>query len=265
MFGQPEGQGQRANSNLDRIVSEKERMLEEFRELEKDMQTAARELAGAERQASSKVREALGDVQQDEIGTRMRFNREYLRRGWGQSTWMREAPVTAGLERLLQQLRDARGAVGGQPQEQGDLEQSLARVERLRNQLAQQTGRQSAVNRGDLRWDGRIPGEAGAAGGYREGLRELRAVGESFRGDPDIRDAIREIERLDPARFPGNPQLVDGLRAQTLAAVEQIEILLRRKLDEQRSGQVRSAAGERIPPGYGAAVAEYYRRLSKPK
>ncbi|MCX6638629.1 MAG: hypothetical protein NT090_26545, partial [Acidobacteria bacterium] len=81
----------------------------------------------------------------------------------------------------------------------------------------------------------------------------------------EIQQAIREIERLDAARFPGNPELVARLRDQVLPSIEQLELLLRRKLEERQSGQVRSATGERIPQGYGASVAEYYRRLSRSK
>jgi len=39
----------------------------------------------------------------------------------------------------------------------------------------------------------------------------------------------------------------------------------RRKLEEQNGGQVRSGASDRVPPGYGEAVAEYFRKLSKGK
>jgi hypothetical protein len=353
MFAGQSGQGQqgqgqqaRAQANSEevkRIAGEKDRMQADLQRLEKDMQQAARDLAGTERSASSKVREALGDLQQDEIATRMRFNAEYLRRGYGPNTWMREAPVTAGLNRLQEQLRDARGALGGGRQQagQGNLEQNLARVERLRSQLeqamrngrqagrgpqggSQQQGQQgggqqqgqqaggqqqgqqgggggqdgramgggrggdgdrrgqqrggwrtgdetNAANFGDLTWDGRIPANPGAGfdRAYREGLRDLQALREGLRADPEasreILDAIREIERLDPGRFPGNPELVERLRSQTLMSIEQLELLLRRKLDDQQSGQVRSTAGERVPQGYGAAVAEYYRRLSKAK
>ena len=38
---------------------------------------------------------------------------------------------------------------------------------------------------------------------------------------------------------------------------------LRRQVEEQQTGTVRSGAGERIPPGYAEQVADYYRRLSK--
>ncbi|MDP3001255.1 MAG: hypothetical protein Q8N47_27480 [Bryobacterales bacterium] len=341
MFSNPNSESQpvkpQVNSpEVNRIAGEKEGMLGDLQRLESDMQGAARDLAGAQRAASSKLREALGQLQQEEIALRMRYNNEYLRKGYGAFTWMREAPVTAGLEKLRDRLQQARGAVDAEPSGQGELERSLAQVERLRNRLEQLTrgraeGRQqssqakggsdsqanggrdsqakggsdsqgnggrnsranggqrgfsqsgqqrggertgddfSAMNRGDLRWDGGIPDNSAAGLGraYREGLRELQSLGRDLRDDPqagrEIQQAIREIERLDAARFPGNPELVARLRDQVLPSIEQLELLLRRKLEERQSGQVRSATGERIPQGYGAAVAEYYRRLSRSK
>ena len=47
-----------------------------------------------------------------------------------------------------------------------------------------------------------------------------------------------------------------------LAQVEQIELMLRRKVDGQE-GSVRSATPQAVPPGYSNAVAEYFRKLSK--
>ena len=46
--------------------------------------------------------------------------------------------------------------------------------------------------------------------------------------------------------------------------IEQIELQLRRLLDDQAGG-VRSGSAEPVPPGYSDAVAEYFRRLSKEK
>jgi hypothetical protein len=354
MFASPnsqgkQAQGRQANSpEVNRITEEKEQMRAELERLESAMQGAARDLAGTQRQASSKVREALGQLQQDEIALRMRYNSQYLRQGYGASTWMREAPVTAGLDKLRDRLREAREAVGQQPSGQNELERSLAQVERLRSQLEQATrgGRQSgaragnrqggsqqgqqggsqqgqqaggqqgqqggsqqgqqggggqqagsqsgggqsggawqpgqqrggwgggdraAINRGDLTWDGNIPNSpvGGIDRAYREGLRDLQSLRQNFREDAEtsreIQDAIREMQSIDPSRFPGNPALVESLRADVLPAIEQLELKLRRKLEDQQTGQVRSTAGENIPQGYGAAVAEYYRRLSKSK
>ena len=58
---------------------------------------------------------------------------------------------------------------------------------------------------------------------------------------------------------------MNRIEGQMLAGVEQIELQLRRMLDEQEGGNVRSGATDRVPPGYADAVAEYFRRLSKEK
>jgi hypothetical protein len=36
-------------------------------------------------------------------------------------------------------------------------------------------------------------------------------------------------------------------------------------VDQQQSGQVRSAGSDKVPAGYADAVADYFRKLSKSK
>ena len=111
----------------------------------------------------------------------------------------------------------------------------------------------------------------GMAGGanrtWQDGMRalsELRgAAGESPEMQKEMEQMIREMQRLDPGKFTGNPELVERIRAQFLPQLEQLELKLRRQVEEQQSGNVRSGAGERIPAGYAEQVADYYRRLSK--
>jgi hypothetical protein len=78
----------------------------------------------------------------------------------------------------------------------------------------------------------------------------------------DIQALVRDMERLDPSRFPGNPSLVEDLATQVLPGLEQIELRLRRELEDE-SGQVRSGLTLPVPAGYAEAVAEYFRRLSE--
>ena len=83
------------------------------------MQSAVRDLAGSQRPASSKVREALGEMQQRELGLRMRYLSEWISRGLGAYAWLREAAGHRGNEppgraiaprrkRLLDRSRKAR-------------------------------------------------------------------------------------------------------------------------------------------------------------
>ena len=102
---------------------------------------------------------------------------------------------------------------------------------------------------------------------YREGLRDLSqlrgAVGDNPEISADIQELIRAMQRLDPKQFPGNPELVEQLRTQVLPSLEQIELRLRRELDDEAGGQVRSGLSRTVPPGYADAVAEYFRKLSQ--
>jgi hypothetical protein len=50
-----------------------------------------------------------------------------------------------------------------------------------------------------------------------------------------------------------------------LQEVEQVEMRLRRKVEDAQGTTVRSPAAEAVAPGYADAVAEYFRKLSKGK
>ncbi|MCP5115564.1 MAG: hypothetical protein GY953_32455 [bacterium] len=105
---------------------------------------------------------------------------------------------------------------------------------------------------------------------YREGLGDLRNLRQSVRQDDpemarEIQSLIREMQALDPSRFPGNPALVNRLTTEVLPNLEQIELRLRRQLEEAEGGQVRGGLTLPVPAGYADAVAEYFRKLSEGK
>jgi hypothetical protein len=101
----------------------------------------------------------------------------------------------------------------------------------------------------------------------QEAMRELNGLRQELRGEPaplaDVQELIRELQRLGPGRFPGNPALVEQLRTQVLTSVDKLELQLRRDLDEKEPGQIRSGDSLQVPSGYKDAVAEYFRRLSQ--
>jgi serine/threonine-protein kinase len=92
--------------------------------------------------------------------------------------------------------------------------------------------------------------------------RLQRAIEDNPELSRDVQGLIREMQRLDPKNFPGNPELLSNLHGRILAEVEQLELQLRRMV-EDKGGRVRSTSGEAAPAGYADAVAEYFRRLSK--
>jgi hypothetical protein len=102
---------------------------------------------------------------------------------------------------------------------------------------------------------------------YQEAMRELNALRQSFQGQPaplaDLQELIREMQRLDPSRFPGNPAMLEELHDQVLTSVDKLELRLRRQEDDSDAGQVRSGDSLPVPAGYQDSVADYFRRLSK--
>jgi hypothetical protein len=102
---------------------------------------------------------------------------------------------------------------------------------------------------------------------YQEAMRELNALRQSFQGQPaplaDLQELIREMQRLDPSRFPGNPAMLEELHDQVLTSVDKLELRLRRQEDDNDAGQIRSGDSLPVPAGYQDSVADYFRRLSK--
>jgi hypothetical protein len=322
MPGQQQAQGV-TPQQAEELAREKDGLANDYQKLESDMGKATRDAQAGNRQLSSKLRDALGQVQQNEINNRLRLSADWLRTGKGPQATMRDALTTQALDGLRDQLHEIQKSAGEGQQGPGDkdrqaLEQALADTERLRKEMergmragqqpgtqqgrqpGQQMGQQPGLQQGEQQGpqSGEQPGKSqnaqpgeGQPGGqlgprangpqyglqpnagpafgdagdflqnYRHTLRELEnnpQVGK------DLRDTIRDLYRLDPRMSPGNPHLMDLIESQMLTGVEQIELQLRRQLDDQ-GGAVRSGSAEPVPQGYAGAVAEYFRRLSKEK
>ena len=327
-----------------KLADDRERLANDLGALEKNLQDTARDLAtNNQGPASTKLREALGDMQQSDLRARVQRGADWMRRGIDPNANGMEPEIAAGMQRLEKGLHDAQQAMGTGPQQgngsqQQGLETALNRVERLRNQLGglsrdgqgrqqgqgqqasgqgqgqaqgqgggQQMGqrgsgpggafgaRMSDGTYGDAYRNGNVGGGANGTiygnfdtgnntpqGGaavqpdnssvptqraYDDTLRDLNQLRQAVRDDPEsakeVQQLIQEMERLDPARFPGNPALVEQLHSQVLADVDKLELQLRRQLEDKDAGQVRSGETKTVPQGYEESVAEYYRRLSK--
>ena len=102
---------------------------------------------------------------------------------------------------------------------------------------------------------------------YQQSLDGLNQLRPAVENDPEtareLQELIREMQQLDPKRFPGNPALFEQLHTQVLNDVDKLELQLQRKLDDKQSGQIRSSNPMPMPAGYQDAVADYFRRLSK--
>jgi hypothetical protein len=119
-------------------------------------------------------------------------------------------------------------------------------------------------------WGGPGPVYPNFVGAYQGTLQTLRDLQQQFREDPnapitrDVGSLIRDLMRLDPNAYVNDPLLSERINAVVSADLEQVEIELRRKVDEA-DGSVRSQGGEAVPEGYANAVQEYFRKLSKSK
>ncbi len=95
-------------------------------------------------------------------------------------------------------------------------------------------------------------------------MRELNQLRQMVRDDPqaakDVADLTRQMQNLDPHRFPGNPAMVEQMHHEILNTVDKLELQLQH---DGASSEARTGKPESIPAGYQDSVADYYRRLSK--
>jgi hypothetical protein len=98
---------------------------------------------------------------------------------------------------------------------------------------------------------------------YQQEMRQLNQLRQMIQGDPqtakEVADLTRQVQHLDPSRFPGNPAMVEKIHREVLSSVDKLELEL------ERAGarlEARTAKPDAVPQGYQDAVADYYKRLS---
>jgi len=367
-FGNP--QNRPSQPQVQQLTNDRQKEIEDLRRLEQQMQSAIRDLASTQHKASTKLRDALGEMQQQELPRDMQRNSDYIRRGYPEYAVMSEPGITQGMNNLRDRLKDVQQAMtagengkdakGGQDDKA--LEQALARVEKLRqqmeqlsqrgqgqaghqpgqqlsrqpgNQPGQQSGQQQGQPGGQQGQGGQQPGQQpgqqgqqGSAGGpgnqrgqnwqpgtlsrnqpggpnlgnggpdvwgpngafwynnpnlsgqgvinprdfqdnYQMTLQQLQALERQMQNDQttarDLQELIKEMQRLNPWTYANDPELANRIQAAMLGDIQQVEMELRRKVEEANGGSVRSGGNAYVPPGYDKAVADYFKNLSKSK
>jgi hypothetical protein len=102
---------------------------------------------------------------------------------------------------------------------------------------------------------------------YRNTVQSLQQLQQQLKNDPatakDIAALLQQLRQLDPFTYANDPLLAQRIQAAVVANVEQVELELRRKVEETNGGDIRSPGTEKVPPGYSDATAEYFKKLSK--
>ena len=118
---------------------------------------------------------------------------------------------------------------------------------------------------GDTRM-GELPPNVTPEQAYSDLMRDIGRLRNAVADDKDLnreyQDLVRRAQDLDPRHMNNDPQLGAVIGAQALSEIDELELVLRKKL-AAGDGSVRSTSPRNIPPGYADAVAEYTKRLSK--
>ncbi len=364
----PEEMAARAQER-NKLAGDRQQLSDDLSHLEKGLRDTARELAPNQPGTSSKLRDALSEMDQSDLGNRVQRTADWLRRGINPNSNGTEGEIASGLRKLSDEVRQAQQGMGaerdGQSKAgQGTQTAALDHVERLRGEIqslssgrgqggerkgqqgqqgqgGQPTGQRGQQGQGGERGQaqggqqqaggqqgmgqpgGRQGGQSGVRGMDRQGddsgdigndtprgggggvvtynvntgnnqfdqtgrrvngqnngpippdsekainqgLQELNQLRQLAKNDPaalrEIQDLVKEMQRLDPSRFPGNPAMVEQLHTQVLNDVDKLELQLRRNADDPQPGQVRTSKSPTVPVAYQDAVADYYRRLGK--
>src|ERR1017187_8963603 len=202
----------------------------------------------------------------------MQRNADYLRRGLGEYAVMSESNFTQGLNQVRDQLKQVQQALGAGANDPKNGQQGQGQ------QGGGGGGYNGGAYNGGANYGG--PGVVNPQARlgdlqvpdyqtqYRNTMQSLQQLQQQYRNDPatahDIGQLIQQLRQLDPYTYANDPMLSQRIQAAVLPTAEQVEMELRRKVDET-GGSVRSPGTEKVPPGYSGATAEYFKKLSKDK
>jgi hypothetical protein len=179
--------GRMSQQQAQQLSDDRAKETADLKRLEQEMQNTVRDLAGSQPKASSQLREALGQAQQQELPRDMERNGQWIRQGMADYAVLSEPTITQGINNLRDQLhgvqqamdqnKDGKGA--GDDKENKAVEETLNKVESLRQQIEALQQRQGQNQNGQNGQDGQSgqqqgnqSGQAGGAGnqgGYQQG------------------------------------------------------------------------------------------------
>ena len=135
----PEEMAARAQQR-NKLASDRQQLSDDLSHLEKGLRDTARELAPNQPGTSSKLRDALSEMDQSDLGNRVQRTADWLRRGINPNTNGTEGEIASGLRKLSDEVRQAQQGMGaerdGQSKAgQGTQTAALDHVERLRSEI----------------------------------------------------------------------------------------------------------------------------------
>ena len=95
----------------EQLSAEQQKLLAQLTDLERDIQKAARDLAGSQPSQAGKLRDALGDLQKQEMRLKMKWSMEVIRRGMAPYAMTRQPSITQGLNELRDKVGAAQSGV----------------------------------------------------------------------------------------------------------------------------------------------------------
>jgi hypothetical protein len=96
--------------------------------------------------------------------------------------------------------------------------------------------------------------------------RQLEELRRMYKDDPNLSREIQDLQATLATNKIGDiasPELADRIGRTVLPKLEQLEVEMRRQIDEKGTGQARSGVPDAVPEGYQPQVEEYTRKLSK--
>jgi hypothetical protein len=274
----------------DRLAKDRQQLSDDLSNLQRNVREAAREMASAQPGVAQKLRDALTQMDESDLDNRVQRTADWLRRGINPNANGTESEIAQGLVKLNQQLQQAQQKLdhGGPVQRGLDKDgetTALDQVEGLRKQLeamVPQDGQRGGHNSDGTAWNINTgnnrygqPGQPTASPDtsstpadtertFRQSMRALNQLRQMVRDDPEaakeVAELARQMQLLDPSRFPGNPAMLEQMHREVLSSVDRLELQLQR---DAASTQARTGKSSAVPSGYQDSVAEYYKRLSK--
>lgn len=116
------------------LATNRQKLADGVSQLEQQMRSAARDMAGTQHDAASKLRDALGNLDQSDLETRLQRSADWLRRGYAPDP-NSEPEIATDLRRLADGIRSAQQALGPKQTPNQGSQSALDNLDRLRDQM----------------------------------------------------------------------------------------------------------------------------------